>query len=450
MIRFVAQGGDGAILGLGLSTGNLERLEQDEPIAFEQASEDGLAGLFIVAVEGSARVVVLLGELGPVSSTVLELSGSDIDELRNGGGIQRQLTGGRHGFSWALFVHGTTELHILEALSESGLVPAGVELDGWGEYVRDLEQHERRSSADARPLSGDPQHGHGLDGRPGPLWRRLAASPASWLFGLVLLGGLISLGIRVAQSRGDGSDGVTVPSRSSPAEMPASEPRRRAWVDAADVRVFGAVPGDAPCPLEVWVPEPLGSTPIAGGGTSRGREETARLQDGLLWMLDARLMDIAPEPGARVRGLTRVVRNEPLPDGWRDVQSYATLVVSELEDVTVLGSTGDVDVRTEPAIAGTRTTTTRVLDVKPGRVRARLLVWDYPAGAVLCASAPIEVQTPSLQLSSFESELGRVEDDVVLKARVETLVAAAREARSQLRRVRAFASRSETKLPRNE
>lgn len=232
---------------------------------------------------------------------------------------------------------------------------------------------------------------------------------------------------------------MSSPSRRSSAPMrPCPTVRRSAdaWSTRLTPSVFAALPGEAPCPLQVWVPEPLGARPIASRPATARVDETARLERAFAWMFDARLMDVAPATADGLPGLSRAIRSAPDGDGWRGARTYATLVVSELEDTVLHGAVGEQETRKEALVQGTRTITTQALAIAPGRVRARLIVWDYSVDAVVCVSEPVEVETPPLHLSTFEPPSGPRSEDGVLKARTEMLVAAARRAHGQLREVR--------------
>lgn len=434
MIRFITTGSDGVVLGLGVTEGNLQLLQRDEPIVFDLAELDLPPRRFVIAVEGSAVADDLRASSAAGACFVLSLSESEIEALRSTGLARRDLASDGLGAAWALLIYGDTEVHILQAMNESGLAPAGTEVLGWEQYVRDVERKGVFGQGGVVPPEGswvDIKRVSDSHGR--SIYTRLVASPTAWLVAIVALAGLLTLVIQAVR----GGDVESKPEIRRPdAPMPGGETQRKRLVDQFDPRVFAAVPGEAPCPLSVWVPEPLGPHPVASGPARASVDETARLEQAFLWMFDARLMDVAPATADGLPGLSRAIRSAPDGDGWRGAETYATLVVSELEDAVILGPVGEQDTREEALLQGTRTITTQALAVAPGRVRARLVVWDYAVDAVVCASEPVEVETPALHLSTFDSSSGQRSEDGVLKARVETLIAAARKAQGRLREVR--------------
>ena len=123
MLRFVSQGQQGLVLGLGLSEGNLQRLAGDEPIVFDLAELD-LAGLFAIAIPGS-KLIAELRDAG-VEHYLFELSPEAMAELREQGAQLRELPGAPAGLAQVLLAHADTEVHLMKGLAEAGLLQPGV------------------------------------------------------------------------------------------------------------------------------------------------------------------------------------------------------------------------------------------------------------------------------------------------------------------------------------
>lgn len=235
--------------------------------------------------------------------------------------------------------------------------------------------------------------------------------------------------------------------RPPPVAQPATEDERRKLVDGLDARLLEAKAGHKACPLKnVWVPVPLGKRPVVPARSYGKKTVTATddLESALKWRFDRSLIDIVPASSAGVGIIDRVVRAPRSGDDpWRKVTSFATLVVEEYSDPQVLGPIGEATTTEKEQLAGTVTTTTRQIAVMLGRVKARLVVWDYATGRFACASPSVEVQTPRLEfydVSSARSSRRSKESQQrsqLLKARMETLIAVGREARKQLKSVTA-------------
>lgn len=268
------------------------------------------------------------------------------------------------------------------------------------------------------------------------LKHRLLASPAFWLGMIVVFAAVLTGVIELTRSL----RGRRAAAANAPVPIPNSELERRRLVDSLDARLLEATPGDAPCPHEVWVPEPLGTDTVPSGNRLKDLDASAQLELALRQQVSRDLMDIVPAVRG-AGGLERAIRIEPENLTWRrGVETYATLVIESLEDTRILGPVGaqtPIKMRMmQLDYEGTRQDVAAI----PGRARARLVVWSYTEDRFVCASPSVEVETPPTQfmVHTFERDRDREwkrAEDQLLKARVETVIAAAIEARAELRAV---------------
>ncbi len=444
MIRFVSDGRHGTVVGLGLTEGNLQLLARDEPIMFDLADQGLESCMFVIAVPGSAVVAEGRAALDGQSSYVLELSTEQMETLRAEGAVPRELPDGPGGLAQALLIYGETEVHILQAMAESGLMPEGTEVHGVDQYVDDVEQRGIYGDRGVVPTEGSgvrverPQgDGSAADtARGGPrrtLRHKLLGSPMFWLAMIVVVAGAITVGIQLVRGARSRNAAMVRERATGPnTPPPHSEALRQRLVDTLDPQLVGAIPGPDPCRHEIWVPESVGRRPLLHA--RRGRSESDRLEHALMWLLDERLMDITPDRAEGIPGIERVIRNVPSGDGWRGVRTYATLVVEATHDATMLGPVGDQTVTEEAIIGGVRTSTNQEFALVPGWVRARLVVWSYEQERFVCASETVLAHTPSFH---WEARADSLHDDEppTLNARLETLIAAARLGHERLRAI---------------
>ena len=193
MIQFTATSANGAVLGLGLSFGNLEQIQAGEPAVVE-LTKHGSTGRIVLAWAAGEEELAGLIELFPADH-VVGLTGRTVDTLRSGEAVELALSQlGVPGF-WAgiLFV-GPTEFEIVEALRTSGFLDAAVQLQGLEEYLRH-ERNEDETCTLCRKRSHRRSGHHPAKSTQSSLrWRdKLYEHPYLAAFGLLGLFALIGL-----------------------------------------------------------------------------------------------------------------------------------------------------------------------------------------------------------------------------------------------------------------
>lgn len=189
MLRFLSEGHEGPILGLGLSKGNVARLLEDEPIGFDLA-ELGLRHCFcLLAIPGSTVLAEGKAQLRENDHVVITLDPAQLEGVFEAPLIL-ELPPGPHGIVRAIVVAGETEVHLLQLLREAELIDEGTTIEGVEAFVDALEAEpvsglmvERRSA----PVA--PRHS---------LKERLLGSPIAWIGALVAFAGLLTALIHLA------------------------------------------------------------------------------------------------------------------------------------------------------------------------------------------------------------------------------------------------------------
>lgn len=190
MIRFVADGAQGRVLGLGFSFANLDLLAKRQPILFDLAPYGQSGELFILAGDQSDVTAATM-----VHQHVLGLTPRTLDALRQGQVFPVELSGLGVTALWqALLFAGPTEPELVENMRKSGLLRADTELD-WGDYQR----HERGEVPGCVPCAArEPS-----PPSPSPLPSSAPSLPPLWrvwaLVGLILAIAII-LGIVLSPS----------------------------------------------------------------------------------------------------------------------------------------------------------------------------------------------------------------------------------------------------------
>lgn len=136
MIQLTLHTPRGAVLGLGLSFGNLERLEAGQPAftTFEPAR-----ARFVLASAREHRDLALAMVQHP-GDHVVGLTARTVAALRAGEAVELEVSQlGLHRLVSLLIFAGPTEFEMIEALRASGFVDAATRLEGLEEYLR----HER-------------------------------------------------------------------------------------------------------------------------------------------------------------------------------------------------------------------------------------------------------------------------------------------------------------------
>lgn len=442
MLRFVAESPHGRLLFLGLSHDNIALLRADDPIRFELSEYGASGSLCIAAAQTDAALL-------PEATHQLQLDDETLATLSRGELVDRPDVAELVGFAGLYLFGGASEVEMLEALQQSGLMGDGAAIEGLDEYLLHeanlcpgcprcgARAAETALEERALLIIADETLAQAGFGPPTRGWRglvaRLLARPnlavAVGVALLLLVTGAITLAIELGKKK-------PVPYRlpkASPQTLAyrASDALRRSIVEERPAVVLAPTLSSTRCPHHVAPPRALGPRIIASLARWQRRklDPTARFAHvvGTYLIFDAQL-DILPAKAgigplqerlhrdhlidARQRPFAQPVRRTFVIDAWRD-----PVLPADLEKRLGAGTTGKDRFR-------------------PGLVMGHLLLWSYPERRFVCASPKVTAITPPLTLVSQQgarNALRGTHDDPLAKARLETLLAAVRKATTELR-----------------
>lgn len=186
MIQFRSNGTRGTVLGMGLSFGNLDRMEAGDP-AFVPL--EGASGRIVLACSANHQALALLMAQFP-GDHLVGLTPRMIEDLRRGHAVEIALEQiGVRGVNAGLLFAGPTEFEMVEALRAAGFVDAATQLSGLDEYLRH-ERNEVETCALCRERRHQPRT------RPKSTWQEtLIARPNLAIVGLFGVFAMIGLAV---------------------------------------------------------------------------------------------------------------------------------------------------------------------------------------------------------------------------------------------------------------
>lgn len=433
MIRFVADGKDGKVLGLGLSWANLDLLLDDHPIVFA-LDELGASGeLMIVAAESPFGTHLLQST---AVEHVLGLADSTLETLRQG---QLHMLPGEaldlEEFAHVGLFGGPSELEIVDALKQTGLLAADQALEGMDEYLaheahsvegcswcalRAAEGHaprkrQRQSPTSAHPLR-DWVFAH-------PYTFFVAALLIIALFGLVIDALFDPTGPRTDVRRGEKQV-----ARLTPEEVDAyveSEALRRAAITGPEPIALSEAAAPCTARLPRLHQDPKNAPPrpktIHRGSLREDFDDTWEVES-----IFSPHFEIRPAEPEGVGPIHKVYRDRGL-DGALPAFPYDTHVtyIVEAWSDPVLPD----DLAAKMAALGDDAAET--VEFTPGGVAGRVVVWSYPKRAFVCASPTVLTHASDLTIVK-RNEGGRVvQDEPMVRAQIELLEAGIRAAMKQ-------------------
>lgn len=200
MIQFTAASPGGDVLGLGLSFGNLERMQAGDPAIVQLGRPDGPGRIILACANDEQEVAGVMARFP--GDHVVGLSARTVGSLRSGEAFELPL--GQLGvplFSRGILFAGPTEFEVVEQLRATGFLDATVQLEGLEEYLRH-ERGEVVGCAQCRSRShGKPTAPDAPSAAP-TVWRDwLFAHPYVGAFGLLGLFALIGLAMSLIFGR---------------------------------------------------------------------------------------------------------------------------------------------------------------------------------------------------------------------------------------------------------
>jgi hypothetical protein len=455
LIRFVAYGVRGRVLGMGLSFRNLDELARDNPILFDLAPYDSSGQLLITC--GDERTLKRTFAAFP-SAHVITLTPRTLNTLRSGQAVIAPLDQlGVPGFADGALFAGETEFELIELLRASGLVDPDTQIEGLEEYFRHergevedcpscrLQRHTeaRLPPLDVLALAGllAPESGKGapLTG-PAPGredWReRIYRHPYLVVVAALAVCALLALAIESLKSDPPPIQAGPPPMSERTRAWIASDQARRRLLEERAPHVLALGTGEparepAPCTAQIVAPPALGQQLIGVG--RRGLDDLHSFEETLEQVLlvfhDA--LDVMPGSAAGVGPVRRRLHWDSSVDHGNLSSPYRlTFVVDAWTDPTFADEIAQLPPEAPIELRSDSYT--------PGSVTGRLWVWSLDERAFVCTSPPVTATTPPLILQRNRPGVRRgLWDDPLLKARIETLLGGAREAASRLTAVAA-------------
>ena len=449
MIRFVADGKRGRVLGLGLSFDNLRLLADSRPIVFDLAPL-GSRGTFVLACGPVDEVVRFVERSGLADARIVRVDEARLASFRRGEALSLDLEAlGVPGFTDAILFAGPTEFEVVEALRSAGLVKPETELEGIEEYRRHqaglvqdcpLCQARKHGLPDDLGLSWLEQFSQNSPPPPTPAqasrstpvdWRALLRSPLFRLFLVTAVVGSI-VGILVAPSvrhkRSASHDERESPARARARErIVSAEKPRSAFFDTARRNDLAPALSADSCPVAVQLPHALGSLERQMVHFASSKPDRALGESLRMFALYGPGFDLLPPASAGADGGERVGAT---PEGTLP-QAWPTLVVEQWTDAEFEAGAAEA-VTAERRARGLREPGEVSAPLEPvttGSVRGRLLLWGYAEERLICASPPVEARTPSVFLTPGA--------DLATVAKLETVLAAFAAAVPELKAIEA-------------